>query len=107
MCCIQIILENIIFGFTLIIIQNIFVLLECFSWEARNKKSWREFRLIWHVTILVLWKTRDGRIFINFTKVVVEIFDEIKGVSWRWSLMRLKETSPYFMSGAGIPVIAA
>lgn len=32
-------------------------------------------------------KTRNERIFENYPKVVLEIVDEIKVVSWRWSFI--------------------
>jgi hypothetical protein len=54
------------------------------------------FRLIGYVMIWELWKARNEIIFINFTKVVVEVFDKIKGVSWGWILMRLKEPSLFY-----------
>jgi len=46
-------------GINLIIPSNLFVLLERWSGERRNKKVLRGFWLIWCATIWVLWKTRN------------------------------------------------
>lgn len=54
--------------------------------RSRTKGVW----LIWHATIWVIWKGINNRIFKNISKAIDEIVEEIKVLSWRWSLTRLK-----------------
>ena len=63
-----------------------------FCWNAgvSNKKIMRGFRLIWHATIWLIWKARNDKIFNDKVYEVMNIVDEIKVLSWRWSLARLK-----------------
>lgn len=69
---------------------NLFVHFLCWSREPRSRTLRRGFWLIWHATIWILWKERNNRIFSNVSKEVVEIVDEIKTLSWQWSLVRLR-----------------
>lgn len=48
------------------------------------------FWLVWHAIIWVIWKARNAKIFENHSKDVEEMVEEIKVLSWRWMLMRLK-----------------
>jgi len=76
--------------FNFLIPHNLFVHLECWSGEARGKKMRKGFWLVWHVIIRVIWKARNARIFENHSKDVEKMVEEIKELSWRWVLTRLK-----------------
>lgn len=41
--------------------HNLFVHLECWSVEARDRRIRKGLWLIWHVVIWVIWRTRNGR----------------------------------------------
>jgi len=81
---------------------NLFWHLDCWSNEVTSKKLRKGFWLIWHVTIWVIWKERNDSIFYGDIKIVDEIVDEIKTLSWVWSINRLKIGAFIFMSGVGI-----
>jgi hypothetical protein len=68
--------------------HNLFVQFECWNNEANSKRLKKGFWLI--------WKERNARIFMNQRKEVEEIVDEIKAVSWVWTLSRLKIASFLF-----------
>ncbi|CAJ2633603.1 unnamed protein product [Trifolium pratense] len=74
----------------IIIPPNLFVLFLWFYGASSNKKVRKGFLLIWHSTLWFLWKARNVRIFKNVIKVPREIVEEIKVMSWRWSVHRLK-----------------
>lgn len=76
--------------------HNLFVHFDCWSAEVWNKKLRKGFWLIWHASIWVIWKTRNDRIFMEISKGVEEIVDEIKFLSWQWSVSRLKTPSCLF-----------
>lgn len=44
--------------------------------------------------IWVLWKTRNEKFFKNKMKVIEDMVEEVKILSWKWSLRRLK-VCPY------------
>ncbi|GAU17401.1 hypothetical protein TSUD_232770 [Trifolium subterraneum] len=58
--------------------------------SARNVKARKGFLMIWHATLWSLWKARNGAIFANGSFIPKVIVDEIKVMSWKWSLARLK-----------------
>jgi hypothetical protein len=58
--------------------------------------------LIWHSVIWVIWISRNDRIFNNNVKEVDEMVEEIKMLSWNWSLNRLKSLFICFTNGVGI-----
>jgi len=60
---------------------------------SRKKELKRGLRLIWHTTIWMIWNARKNVIFNEEAFRVDEIVEEIKMVSWRWSLARLKTTT--------------
>ena len=72
---------------------NLFVLWECWSSGERNKWIRQGLRLIWHATIWVLWKARNDKIFNNRNPEVVDIVEDIKVLTWLWSL-ELSAMSP-------------
>jgi len=76
-------------NFNFITPNNLFVHLECWSGEVRDKKMRKGVWLIWHAIIWVIWKGRNERIFNNLIKEEEELVEEIKVFSWRWVLSRL------------------
>lgn len=67
---------------------NFFVHWECWSVGERNKKVTKGLWLIWHTTMWTLWKARNDKIFKGISRVVDDIVEEIKVLSWRWMLNR-------------------
>ena len=45
--------------------------------------------LIWHATVWVLWKTRNDKIFKGVNYAGDAIVEEVKVLSWRWTLSRM------------------
>lgn len=70
--------------------QNVFNHWLCWNAGTSNKKLIKGFRLIWHAAIWVIWKMRNDKIFNDKEKEVMELVEEIKVLSWRWCLTRLK-----------------
>ena len=56
----------------------------------RDKKARKGLWLIWHATLWVIWQARNNRIFKNEFSGIEEMVEEIKVLSWKWSLSRLK-----------------
>jgi len=73
-----------------IVPNNLLVHLECWSKEVSTKKLRQGFWLIWHATLWEIWKARNEIIFNNGTFDVEEVVENIKVLSWSWSLHRLK-----------------
>jgi len=75
---------------------NLFHHWECWSGMAFNKRVRKGYCLIWHATIWTLWKVRNDKIFNNGGKDANSIVEEVKVLSWRWSLTRLDIPSCMF-----------
>lgn len=58
--------------------------------------SKRGYWLIWHSVIWVLWKARNEKIVKNLARDCEDIVDEIKVLSLKWSLSRLKGSPRLF-----------
>jgi hypothetical protein len=58
--------------------------------SSRNAKMRSGFMMIWHATIWSIWKARNSAIFATGTFLPKVIIDDIKVLSWKWSLVRLK-----------------
>jgi hypothetical protein len=79
--------------FSFITPPTLFIHFLCWSDEAFSLKVRGGFWLIWHAIIWVLWNVRNDRIFSNRAKDVDEIVEEVKVLSWKWSLSRLRNDS--------------
>jgi hypothetical protein len=77
-------------GVELIMPSNIVSLFDCFCHGARKKKTRKALRFIWHTVVWCLWRARNDVIFNAIKKDVSEIVEEIKVLSWKWSVDCLK-----------------
>jgi hypothetical protein len=75
-----------------VIPPNLYVIFEVFRSEARNSKIRQGFLMIWHATLWSIWKPRNNAIFME------DSFNarDIKVLSWKWCLARLKLLSRLF-----------
>jgi hypothetical protein len=76
--------------------HNLCTQFDCWNGEVGSKRLKKGFWLIWHARIWSIWMERNARIFNNQSKVVEEIVDDIKVISWVWTLSRLKIASFLF-----------
>lgn len=60
------------------------------EWEGGNKNRLRGLWLIWHTMIWVLRKVRNDKIFNGINHDMDVLVEEIKVLSWRWMLDRMK-----------------
>jgi len=79
-----------------IIPPNLFIHWACWNVGSSNKKIIRGLRLIWHATTWVIWKARNDKIFNDKDLGVMESVEEIKVLSLRWCLSRLKSSAFLF-----------
>ncbi|MCI03035.1 hypothetical protein A2U01_0024069, partial [Trifolium medium] len=77
-------------GLTIVTPSNLFLLFECLSAAAGNNKIRNGFWSIWHATLWVIWRSRNDVSFANGVKDLEKAVDDIKLLSWRWSLSRRK-----------------
>ncbi|GAU48925.1 hypothetical protein TSUD_301800 [Trifolium subterraneum] len=73
-------------GLVIVMPPNIFLLFDCFTGAAVNKKFWKGYALIWHAAIWMIWKSRNDIIFSNGVIDLEKVIDAIKLCSWRWGL---------------------
>ena len=83
-------------GINFITPHNLFMHFACWSGEVSSRRGRKAFWLIWHASIWIIWKERNARIFKNQVKNFDEVVEEIKAVSWYWSLSRLRIASCLF-----------
>jgi hypothetical protein len=75
----------------LIIPANLFSHWRCWDGLMSNRKeSKRGMRIIWHTALWVIWNYRNNIIFNNGGIEVEDVVDEIKMLSWKWCLARLR-----------------
>jgi hypothetical protein len=77
-------------GIVVVMPPSIPMFFEVFCGSVYNKKIRHGFMLIWHASLCLIWKARNNTIFVNGTFNPKGIVDEIKVLSWKWSLARLK-----------------
>ena len=69
---------------------NMFAHWRCWDGMVSPRKELkRGMRLIWHTVVWVIWSVRNNVIFNNGVIDVGEEVEDIKRLSWRWSLSRL------------------
>jgi len=76
--------------------HNLFIHWECWNAVSSNKKLTRGLRLIWHATIWLIWKARNDKIFNTKDMEVSKLVEDIKVLSWRWPLTRVKSNACLF-----------
>lgn len=76
--------------------HNLFSHWACWNVGASRKKIVRGFRLIWHSTIWFIWKARNNKLFNAKEVDVLALVEEVKGLSWRCSLSRIKIPACHF-----------
>jgi hypothetical protein len=77
-------------GIVVVIPPNLSVLFEVLRASATNKKIRQGYMLIWHATLWTIWKMRNNFIFANGLFNAKKVVDDIKVLSWKWSLNRMK-----------------
>jgi hypothetical protein len=77
-------------GVEIIIPPSLPSLFEMIKGSGRNSKIRSGLVLIWHSSIWAIWKARNRAIFADGFFISNEIVDNIKVLSWKWSLSRLK-----------------
>jgi hypothetical protein len=77
-------------GIIIIMPPSIPILFEYMSSFAKSKKDRNGLMLVWHTTLWLIWKARNDVIFNNLVKAAPECVEEIKVLSWKWSVHKLK-----------------
>jgi hypothetical protein len=71
--------------------SNLFAHWRCWDGQLSNRKYLqRGMKIIWHAVIWVIWNCRNNIIFNNVGVDVEDAVENIKLLSWKWSLSRLK-----------------
>jgi hypothetical protein len=83
-------------GIQIVIPHSISSLFEVFRGIATNAKIRKGFLMIWHATLWSIWKARNKAIFSTGSFLPNDIVEEIKVLSWKWSLGRLRITPCLF-----------
>jgi hypothetical protein len=73
-------------GVVIVMPSDIMTLFYCFCGLVRNKKVKKGFLLVWHTVLWSLWKARNDVIFNGMSKEPLEVVEEIKVLSWKWSM---------------------
>jgi hypothetical protein len=77
-------------GVIIVILPSVALLFEMVRGSGRNNKKLSQgLLMIWHVTIWSIWKARNSVIFANGVLDPSVLVDEVKVLSWKWSLARL------------------
>jgi hypothetical protein len=77
-------------GVVIVMPESIATCFEILRGAAKIKTLRQGFMLIWHAAIWSIWKARNNAIFANEVVNPYALVEEIKVVSWKWSLARLK-----------------
>jgi len=75
-------------GMILVVLGDLFILLESFCLGASNKNMRKGFLLIWHSVLWVVWKVRNDLIFRAKNHSFEEIIYDVKHLSWSWFMGR-------------------
>jgi hypothetical protein len=91
LCAMQIWGEILIWlGVPIIIPPSLASLFEILRGSAKNSKIRNGYVMVWHATLWSIWKPRNNAIFSAGSFVPQMIVDDVKVLSWKWSLERLK-----------------
>jgi hypothetical protein len=73
----------------LIMPPNMFIHFYCFRGTTVGVQRRKGYLIIWHAIVWAIWKARNNIIFNNGAMDVKDVVEEIKVISWRWSISRL------------------
>jgi hypothetical protein len=77
-------------GVPMVIPPSLSSLFEIVKGYSRKGNIRKGFLLIWHATLWSIWKARNGAIFSSGFFSPRDIVEDIKVLSWKWSLARVK-----------------
>jgi hypothetical protein len=77
-------------GVVIVMPANLFYLFDCLSGAVASIKAKNKFKLVWHTVIWSIWKALNNKIFKNIDVQPVDIVEEVKVLSRKWSAERLK-----------------
>jgi hypothetical protein len=77
-------------GLVIVMPSNILSLFGSVSEAAKSNRLRRGFRLVWHTVVWSLWRARNNDIFKGVKMEAMDIVEDIKVLSWKWSVDRLK-----------------
>jgi hypothetical protein len=83
-------------GVVIVIPPSLSLLFEMVKGAAPIKKLRHGYLLIWHAAIWAIWKARNNVIFSEGVFIPREIVEDIKVLSWKWGLARLKNSPCLF-----------
>jgi uncharacterized protein YktB (UPF0637 family) len=69
---------------------KLFIGFNVFLARLEIKNLQKGFVMVWHSTFRLMWKARNDKIFNNIIKNSKELVDEIKVLSWKWSVHHMK-----------------
>jgi hypothetical protein len=87
----------------IVMAPNLFYLFDCLIGATRSKKERKGFVLVWHSTLWCIWRAQNFNIFRNLVKSPLEVVEEVKVLSWRWSVDRLNISPCLFYEWAWDP----
>jgi hypothetical protein len=76
---------------------NLFHIFDCLSDAALTNKSRNSYMLVWHSVIWSIWISRNNHILNNVVKEPLEIVEDMKVLSWKWSVDRLNISPCLFL----------
>jgi hypothetical protein len=77
-------------GISIVIPPSLSTLFEIVKGSVSNKKIRKGFLVIWHASLWSIWKSRNNAIFASGSYSARDVLEDIKVLSWKWSLARLK-----------------
>jgi hypothetical protein len=76
-------------GFSFILPPDLSIGFASMAGLGGSKRRKTALLLLWQVTIWVIWRTRNDRLFNNKEASVIDVVDSIKHLTWRWYLGRI------------------
>jgi hypothetical protein len=77
-------------GVSFVIPPSLSSLFELIKGSGRRGNTRKGFLMIWHATLWSIWKARNNAIFSSGIFSPRDIVEELKVLSWKWSIGRLK-----------------
>jgi hypothetical protein len=76
-------------GFSFILPPDLSIAFASMAGMGGSKRRKKALLLLWQVSIWVIWRTRNDRLFKNKEASVLGVVDCIKQLAWRWYLGRI------------------